>query len=220
MPQATPLSGHLDAKETIWLVAALCRLVKTPFLTVPVLSNEAFDSIPTLAGEPVLEPFEIEPRIFSPADSTGRTIDEDSLTWVRDHWVSCGNLFEKHSKFYDVLKAFDYAALRGRTSAALIALWGGLEQLFSPSPGELRFRVASVLSAYMHPYGPERLSAFKRILALYNERSAAAHTSANSALNPVVETYVLLRNVLVRIIDENCLPSQDSLEALLFGGPV
>jgi hypothetical protein len=216
VPHKTPLSEYFDARETIWWIAALLRLAKAPFLLVPVISDRSFASIPKDENEPTLWPFETERRIFSPGDEANRFLDTDVLEWIRDKWIDAGYLVNSNSMLRTAIKAFDSATVHGRTSASLLALWGGLEQLFAPSPGELRFRVAALLASYLEPPGTARFELYKRILKLYNDRSVAAHTAEEIETAPLVHSYVLMRNALVRMIDENKVPSQPDLEALLF----
>ncbi len=98
----------------------------------------------------------------------------------------------------------------------MLAPWGGLEQLFAPSAGELRFRVAALLASYLQEPGASRLELYKQVLKLYNERSVAAHTAQEVETGPLVETYVIMRNALVRMIDEGSVPTQSDLESRLF----
>lgn len=217
VPKASALSDNLNSQEVIWWIAALLRIVHVPFLTVPVISDHSFETARDSETKPVIEPFEIEPRILAPAENSQRVISLDALDWVKAKWMEGGRLLISNPSFYSALKAFDAATVRGKTSSSLLALWGGLEQIFSPSPGELRFRVASTLAAYLEPQGESRLDLYKRVLKLYNERSVAAHTAKEMETGPLVETYVLMRNALVRMIDENVVPTQQDLEARLFG---
>ena len=114
-----------------------------------------------------------------------------------------------------MLKAFDLATLRGRASSSLLAMWGGLEQIFAPTPGELRYRVAALMASYLEEHGAKRLSLYREILKLYNERCVAAHTAQEVETAPLVQTYVIMRNVLVKMIDTNQMPTQIDLETLL-----
>jgi hypothetical protein len=97
-------------------------------------------------------------------------------------------------------------------------MWGGLEQIFAPSPGELRFRVAALMASYLEAHGTARLQLYKEILKLYGERSVAAHTAQEVETEPLQRTYVIMRNVLVKMIDTNQVPTQTDLEALLLCG--
>ncbi|MDO2949235.1 hypothetical protein [Aeromonas simiae] len=215
-PTQTTLGKSFDAKETIWWIAALLRLARFPYLSVPVISNHSFRDIPNSREEPTLTPFETEGRFFVPPEEADCILNEDQIAWVAEKWRSAGHLLNTNAKFYSALKAFDSATVRGRSSASMLALWGGLEQLFAPSAGELRFRVAALLSSYLEKPGPSRHELYKSILKLYNERSVVAHTAQEVETGPLVETYVIMRNALVRMIDEGKVPTQPELESLLF----
>lgn len=216
-PARTTLGNSFDARETIWWIAALLRLARYPYLSVPVISNQSFCDIPHSDEEPVLMPFETEGRIFGPPSDADHTLDANQLAWVAKSWLEGGHLLNRNPKFYSALKAFDSATVRGRASASMLALWGGLEQLFAPSVGELRFRVAALLASYLEEPGTSRFELYKRILKLYNERSIAAHTAKDVETGPLMETYVIMRNALVRMIDQKNVPTQTDLESLLFG---
>jgi len=216
VPLQTPLGKSFDAKETIWWIAALLRLAKFPYLSVSVISNYSFSDIANSKEEPTLTPFETEERIFGPSDDTDCMLDASDLAWVSDKWISAGHLLNSNPKFYSALKACDSATVRGRASASMLALWGGIEQLFAPSAGELRFRVAALLASYLELPGNSRLELYKRVLKLYNERSVAAHTALDVETGPLVQTYIIMRNALVRMIDEEKVPTQSDLESMLF----
>jgi hypothetical protein len=214
-PSRTSLGESFDAKETIWWIAALLRMARFPYLSIPVISNYSFSEISRTDREPTLTPFETEGRIFAPADRVVSVLDSENLEWVRDKWVAAGKLLNQNPKFYSVLKAFDLATLRGRASSSLLAMWGGLEQIFAPTPGELRYRVAALMASYLEGHGAKRLSLYREILKLYNERCVAAHTAQEVETAPLVQTYVVMRNVLVKMIDANQVPTQLDLETLL-----
>lgn len=218
-PSKTSLGESFDAKEIIWWVAALLRLARYPYLSVPVVSDYSFRDIPIIKDEPTLTPFETERRMFGAPDGTDCTLSLENLSWVANKWQSAGRLLNSNPKFFGALKAFDSSTVRGRASASMLALWGAIEQLFAPSAGELRFRVASLLASYLEGPGSARLELYKRVLKLYNERSLAAHTAKEVETGPLVETYVIMRNALVRMIDEEKVPNQSELESLLFCVP-
>lgn len=215
-PSQTSLGESFDAKEVIWLIASLLRLLEYPYLSVPVVSSESFHEIPNSDKLPVLEPFEIEGRRIQPSPSSECVIGESQLTWVADNWQAVGKLLSDNPKFHSAFKAFDSVSFKARESSSMLALWGGLEQLFAPSTGELRFRVSALLASYLEPPGASRIKCYKRILKLYNERSQAAHTTKNIESGPLMETFVLMRNALMKMIVEGKTPTQNDLESLLF----
>ena len=215
-PQQTSLGKTFDGEEIIWWIAALLRIAQYPHLSVPMISNYSFQDIPALEEEPTLTPFEIERRIFYPPSGEEPILDTEILSWVADNWQETGQLLNRDNKFYTALKAFDSATIQGRTSSSLLALWGGLEQLFAPSPAELRFRVAALLSSFLEEPGETRQALYKKILKLYSQRSTAAHTSKGIGQKPLIESFVIMRNALMKIIEKGHVPTQDELESYLF----
>jgi hypothetical protein len=76
--------------------------------------------------------------------------------------------------------------------------------------------VAALLSSYLEKPSTARIEIYRQILKRYNERSTAAHTAQTVEIGPLLQTYVIMRNALVRMIDENNMPTQSEFEALLF----
>jgi hypothetical protein len=132
VPSRTSLGESFDAKEIIWWLAALLRLSSVPYLSIPVISNHSFGDIVRSDEEPTLMPFETEGRILRHPEDGTSVLDTKDLHWVKHRWVVAGKLLNQNPKFYSVLKAFDLATLRGRASSSLLAMWGGLEQIFAP----------------------------------------------------------------------------------------
>jgi hypothetical protein len=217
VPKAAALPGGLDTEGAIWWIAALMRLAHYPYLLVPVISDQPFSQAATAKRAPLLSPFETQPRIWRPAKPAPK-LEPDDLEWVKKTWVKGADLLKSHPKLNTAVRALDSSAVRGKTSTSLLAVWGALEQLFSPTPGELRFRVSSNIAAYLQPPGLGRLALYKEMIELYNKRSKAAHTAEESDVDALVQSFVVLRNALVKMIESNEVPTQSHLEAQLFTG--
>lgn len=74
------------------------------------------------------------------------------------------------------------------------------------------------IAAYLEPVGPKRLELFKTVAELYNARSKAAHTAQGAEVAALMQSFVILRNALVRMIDEGAIPTQADIESRLFCG--
>lgn len=218
VPIESELPGGLSAEEVVWLVGALLRLAEYPYLMVPAISDMSFDIVPISKQEPFLRPFEIEPRILHSGEGSISPLSKDSLSWVKAVWPRTAQLMRVHPTLNMALRAADNCTVRGRKASALLAAWGALEELFAPSRAELRFRVSSHIAAYLEPIGPKRLELFKTVADLYNARSKAAHTAQEAELATLVQSFLILRNALVRMVDEGKVPSQADLERRLFCG--
>lgn len=216
VPVITKFNGKISQEDIIWLLTCLIRVGSAPFAMASAISDISFNKIPNEKREPVIVPFETQHRIFGPSKDAKPILTEHSLNWLKEHWVGTLELMNKNLNFDSALRAFDSATIQGKTSSSLLSLWGAIEQLFSPSHGELRFRVSSNLAAYLEEPGDERYKLYKELLKLYNDRSAAAHTAKDIDQSPLVQTYVHLRNALLKMIQEEKIPTQKSLEASLF----
>lgn len=171
LPAATSIP-QLDRVNTVWWIVALMRLLMTTSISAPVLSSERFSSIPTIRQEPHLWPMEIHtPRIF-PEGSDARSVGVVELEWLRDNWHEAAVLLGKED-FNVAFQAIDSSVWNHSPALALVAVWGALERLFSPSTSELKFRVSASIAAHLEPAGRERYACFKKIKSLYDSRSKA-----------------------------------------------
>jgi hypothetical protein len=57
----------------------------------------------------------------------------------------------------------------------------------------------------------------KRIASLYDKRSAAAHGKPKHAAEDLVATFTILREVLIKFIEEGHVPTKQECEERLFG---
>ncbi|PSJ54962.1 hypothetical protein C7I84_23455 [Mesorhizobium ephedrae] len=212
------LPGGLSADDGVWLIAALLRLAEYAYLMVPVISDVSFDAAPTSKQEPVLRPFEIEPRILHAGGDQVSRLSAENLSWVKSVWPRTAELMRTCPPLSMALRAADACTVQGRPASALLTAWGALEELFAPSRAELRFRVSAHIAAYLEPVGPKRLELFKTVAALYNARSKAAHTAQDAEVGALLQSFIILRNALVRMVDEGAVPTQAELEKRLFCG--
>lgn len=218
VPIEQKLPGGLSGDESIWLIAALLRLAKYAYLIVPVISDLSFGDAATSKQEPLLRPFEIEPRIFHAGEEEPPRLKIEDLSWVKSVWPRTAELMRICPALNMALRAADACTVQGRPASALLTAWGALEELFAPSRAELRFRVSAHIAAYLEPVGPKRLELFKTVADLYSARSKAAHTAQDADIAALVQSFVILRNALIRMIDEGAVPTQADLEKRLFCG--
>jgi hypothetical protein len=212
------LPGGLNAEDTIWLIAALLRLAKYAYLMVPVVSDTPFDAAATAKEDTLLCPFETVPRILRATAEELPHLEKEDLVWVKSVWPRTAELMRTSSALSMALRAADACTVSGRPASALLMAWGALEELFSPSRSELRFRVSAYIAAYLEPVGAKRLELFKAVTKLYDARSKAAHTAQDTEVAALVQSVVILRNALIQMIDEGKVPTQAEFEKRLFCG--
>ena len=218
VPADQKLPGGLSGNDAVWLIAALLRLAEYAYLMVPVISDVSFGRVARSEQEPLLRPFEIEPRILHARDDELSRLKTEDLTWVKSVWPRTAELMRTCPPLNMALRAADACTVRDRPASALLTAWGALEELFAPSRAELRFRVSAHIAAYLEPAGPKRLELFRTVADLYNARSKAAHTAQDAEVTALIQSFVILRNALVRMVDEGAVPTQADLEKRLFCG--
>lgn len=221
IPRGPPMPGELSVEDTVWWIIVLLRLSHYPFLMAPALCDVPFGRALHVQTPPTIAPYETVPRIVQPATEEAGLITGETVAWLRETWAKGAELLRQEPKLRTAFSSFDHCTVRGRTSSSLLAVWGGLELLFSPSPpSELRFRLAAYIAAYLEPPGAKRLSRYKEVLRLYNARSKAAHAAEGPMYGDLLQSWVVMRNVLMQIVDEAHIPTQDELEDRLFGDEV
>ena len=217
VPAGHPFAGRMSQVDVAWLVGAMLRVAIAPWASLAVVSDHAFSEAATAEAEPILRPLETVGRIITPSGDLKPEHLFEPLGWISEAWKSSAQLLLSNTKFDSAFRAFDAATLRGSSAASLLALWGALEQLFAPSPGELRYRVSAFLAAYLESPGEDRYDLYQQLLGLYNQRSKAAHTASHIESGPLLKSYVIARNAMVRIMSAGAVPTQEELERLLFG---
>jgi len=203
--------------EIARVIVFLLRLWSDPSIVMPALSNMSFSKMAEAADAAAyIMVLEHRPREFALGlvDDSKTTA---SLSWVVDHFPSALKLARESTEFRLAAHAMSSGQFIEDTALILISLWGALEAIFSPSTSELRFRVSALISSYLNPPGPQRMAHQKQIAELYDKRSAAAHGKQKHASDDVLQTFELLRGVLIQIIRDGQVPTRSHLESRLFG---
>lgn len=195
----------------------LIRIGINPATTLSVFSSHSFASLPTVSdNEAILLPCEIQPRHF-PLGVVGGSVSAEEIAWVRERWQVTHRLISESAEFSLAVEAIDTGQFVQNSALTMVSLWGALEALFSPATSELKFRVSSLIAAFLETPGEARHSLQKEIAKLYDKRSAAAHGKPKHEAEDLLDTFNLLRRVLMEIIDCGKVPKKDELEGLLFG---
>ncbi|POO56160.1 HEPN domain-containing protein [Agrobacterium rosae] len=214
-PQADQtFSGRLEVAKTLLF---LMRLWSSPEITAPTFSNTAFrDIIDAPDGDATLLAFEHKPRYFLLKSEKPETT-VDTLPWVADNFESANRLITTSSEFRLAAYTLDSGQFVENTALVLVSIWGALEAIFSPSKTELSFRVSSLIASYLYPPGVTRRDAQRKIAGLYNKRSAAAHGKPSHGGQDLLESFEILRKVLIKFIRDGEVPTKETLEGNLFG---
>jgi len=211
--------GHLKPFEVARTITSVLRLFVDPTIRFLVQSTHSLSEVATIADHEIaITPVEstkqyIQLALVSSGNAPAR------LAWVRDHWQNAVALIASYADFRLAMEAFELSTFVPHHALTLVSLWGALEALFSPSTSELRFRVSVLIASYVHPPGEGRLALQREIFDLYDKRSAAAHGKPKHDTTHLVQTFNILQRVIVRMIEENEVPSKTALNHMLLGAP-
>ena len=206
--------GHRH--EVARIILILSRLTISPAISMPVIANRSFNELEGLPDqEGSIKPYEVQPRYF-PLHIEGATASEENLSWLRDHWSTVYKLNQSSPKFSLAISAIDSCQTIPDSGLIIASLWASLEALFSPSNTELRFRISALIATFLEPPGEMRLARQKAIMKMYDRRSEVVHGNPKHDEHDVLELYKLLREILLKIIEDRVVPDKASLERSLF----
>ncbi|MGH8502692.1 MAG: hypothetical protein ACREVE_09515 [Gammaproteobacteria bacterium] len=220
VPTTTARRHNDDPYDTLRCITALIRLRSGPGITLPAITTLPFSEVKTSGNDVHIWPYEIEPRLLRLQSNYPQSITELELAWVKAHWAAACSLAKRHDELNLAVQAYDQCPFHRSPSIALLTLWAALEALFSGGREELRFRISAGVAAFLEPPGIGRLSLQKHIAKLYDSRSAAAHGRVEKAQEPLLDTYSLARRALIKMIEDNLVPTKAELEVKLFGADV
>jgi len=219
IPSGYKPPGDLTSYDVARTITSLLRLCVDPTIRFLVQSTHSLSKVASIPDQEIrITPVEstkqyVELALVNPGK------DAAHLDWVRKHWVNAVSLMASHADFRLAMEAFELSTFVPHHALTLVSLWGALEALFSPSTSELRFRVSVLIASYVYPPGEARLALQRDIFDLYDKRSAAAHGKPKHNTTHLVQTFNILQRVLMRMIEENEVPSKTALNNMLLGAP-
>jgi hypothetical protein len=219
IPDSFDLPNFFDRLNTAWWITALTRLRAAPRAHVPVIANRAFSDIPMDSDSATILPIEVQPRRLASSLGT-KELDASDLSWIKSVWLQGGRLMDSSKNFNAAFQALDSASALPTKDLAMLTMWGALERLFSPSKGELRFRVAVNIASFLEPPGASRKELARRVKKLYDARSSVAHGHGLKSADPWMETQSLASRILIQILDSGHVPTQNDLEDALFSSGI
>jgi hypothetical protein len=217
VPNTFSPPNFFDRLNTIWSISALFRLKFCSDLCVTSITNKPFSQLPLEDASTEIHPAEFFATRFSLQVGRKEKLDESDLLWIRENWFRAGQLMCANKSFYSAFHAVDSSASIPNPALALVLIWGALEALFAKSKVELSFRTSAAIASYLEPSGLARHALHKRLVKLYGARSAAAHGADQNVWDSYTETYAIVRRVILRMIENDHVPSTDELEQALFG---
>ena len=217
IPPTAATSLSLDPEFIAWWITAFLRLRVGPIFLFAVLGEQSFESAKTRHNSAKYYPIETESRFLMVAPNARGVITEVDVAWVANYWLEASKLYYGNDYFRILFEATDQCMFARHRSLAMLWLWGGFEAVFSPGKAELRYRISNAIACFLEPAGITRMNLQKAISKLYDSRSAAAHGREDKKRDSLQETYTIARRAVVRMIEDNRVPTHVELEAKLFG---
>lgn len=219
---AIPAEGietYGTAQEIAKAVVLVVRLGVNPATSIAATSNRQFYAqSQTSDADAWVQPEETEVRRFALAVENG-VVDETRAAWIAERWPIAARLTRESPEFALAVDALNIGQYVHRSSLTMIAIWGALEAIFSPSTSELRFRVSALIASFLEVPGEGRRARAKAVAKLYDKRSSAAHGKASHGDDDLLASFNLLGETLNKVLDMKRMPSKDELELLLYGSP-
>lgn len=218
VPGKFPIGKWNNPINVVRWILAMLRLWASPNISAPVISDISLANAKASGNnEGRLMPFETAPRVLKIEEPTGRKVDAKCLEWIKSNWRYAAALRKEHKELHLAIEALDQAQFMRDPSLALVSLWGALENIFSPTKTELRFRLSALVASYLEAPGPKRLELQRHVARMYDARTMPSNGGADDDPAVLKDTFELLRRVIISIIDRRHVPSKEELEANLFG---
>jgi hypothetical protein len=149
-------------------------------------------------------------RLFVPKEIKSTPFDSKEAEWIAAHLDRFNGLAAIEQRFRFALEAaIDWRYARD-PRAALARIWSGVESLLAVN-AELVYRVSLCAATVLAPRGPQRITEFKRVKALYGVRSKAVHgepTSDEKLFASVHESFEVLRSLLLDAVQRGAVRSE------------
>ena len=206
------------SNEVASLIASLLRLAVDPQATLVAYSDTPISEYrETEFPNGTLVPAENQTRYLNFHVKSGRDDQAYWIRWVQEHWVATYRLASDNSGLRFAIDALDQIRFVPSSALALVSIISAMEAIFNPATTELKFRVSSLVASYLEPPGDARLELKSFVSKLYDKRSKAAHGKPKHAKEDVAAAANLLARILMKIVENESVPTKQLLENRLFG---
>lgn len=218
VPGKFPIGYWNNPIHVVRWIMAMLRLWASPSVTAPVISDISLSKAKEGGDhEGRLMPFETAPRVLAIDAPQHQKVDAKSLEWIKSNWRYAAAMRKEHKELHLAIEALDQIQFMRDPSLALVSLWGALENIFSPTKTELRFRMSALIASYLEEPGARRLELQRHVGRLYDARSMPNSGPTDNDAEVLKDSFQLLRRVIISIIDRRHVPTKEELEANLFG---
>lgn len=212
-------SGDYDFRGgflAYYLLSAL-RVISGAEFIVPLACNYSLSCIPAVSKDSV-KVVVLEDHPKSKIFDSNSKFTQDDFKWIEKYIANFYDLITNYHQFRIAVDTFVNYNQHANDRMCIVALWAGIEAILGVNQ-ELSFRLAAYISAYLEPFGEERLKLFKHLKKMYSFRSQAVHgvTMKDSQINNHIEaTKLILRKIIIKITESNRMPNANDFESILF----
>ncbi|MFY1637245.1 hypothetical protein ACN27F_28915 [Solwaraspora sp. WMMB335] len=201
-----------------WTSSALLRLASDGFFVMCELADRSWDIIdgvenPALTHVPM--PGRWPPGWWPPANTM---LSPEAWAWVVRS-IEPALEMRVNRTFHFAFEAFWGSFDESDPRMAASKVWAGIESIFGIQ-SELRFRLALYAASVLEPSGEARVSLYRRLLKLYDQRSKVVHGGAIEAdvlTRHVVASQDVLRRLLRDALEVKHIRTPREIEELLLG---
>jgi hypothetical protein len=150
-------------------------------------------------------------HLLVPRETRSTPFDSEEAEWVAAHIKRFNQLASSDERFRFALEAAVDWRYAKDPRAAVARIWAGVESLLAIN-AELVYRVSLCAATVLAPRGPQRITEFKRVKALYGIRSKAVHgepMSEEKVFTGVHESFELLRTLLLDAVQRGAVRNDD-----------
>lgn len=205
---------NIPQEELLDLVMALIRLSVLPQIIAPALSSKSFSTgIEDEAFKAQLH--ETYQRHFPISQESPEQIGVERFDWIKFHLKSALQQISGSSTLKGILQVFTDVQFVRHPAFAYVSVWAALESIFDVG-NEINHRVSAYIATFLEDFGAGRRELYFRCKELYKKRCHAAHKGQKPKNDELLESVVLLRRMVVKIIEEGCMPSVSEIEKRVF----
>lgn len=210
---------HNEGLHAAWFVMSLFRLWVTSKISLAAVSYNSFTDIAQAKViDPKVYPLEVGNRQMHFVARNTENMD-DSLARIKKHCWDAYDLYQKDARFRLMFDALSDAQYIQNEGLILVSLVAALEGMFCSSQSEVSLRVSSYVACFMAEPGPDRRAIQKIVNDLYGLRSKVAHgAKTKHEYRDVAKAFMIVRRVLVKIIEQKKVPTEEELKIALYGG--
>lgn len=150
-------------------------------------------------------------RLLIPKEARTTPFDSTEADWFSSHFERFNQLAADDERFRFALEAAVDWRYAKDPRAAVARVWAGVESMLGIS-SELVYRVALSASTVVASRGPDRVTAFKQLKALYGVRSKAVHGEPiveEKLFSALHESFDVLRTLLLDAVERGALRTDD-----------